>query len=73
MEKQSSQSRARLSLSLPPEQVEWLREMAWRKRQPLSHYVRDMIELWRKSIETAVPRDVESFSAPFPQKEGGRI
>jgi len=56
----------RLSASLPEYQVDWLEEMAWRKRQPLSHYIRDMLECWMKTAETACPSDIESLAAEFP-------
>jgi hypothetical protein len=58
----------RVSLSLPAEQIEWLQEMAWRKRQPLSHYVRDMVACWISSAETAFPSDPEAMIVEFPGK-----
>jgi hypothetical protein len=56
----------RLSASLPAEQVDWLEEMAWRKHQPLSHYVRDMVGCWMNTAQTAYPSDIQSATAEFP-------
>lgn len=59
---QPADTTRRVTVSLPMETEEWLREHAWRTRRSISETVRDMIESVRKEVDTPYTRSLADDS-----------